>query len=60
MLSPTDVEHATDVMSGAKVLICQLEVPMETTLVALQMGRQYKGECSLLSPWQPCIFAVEG
>eukprot|EP00731_Ephydatia_muelleri_P037357 Em0448g2a len=42
LLSPADVEHATDVICGAKVLICQLEVPMETSLVALQMGRQYK------------------
>ncbi|KAL7742513.1 hypothetical protein ACLKA6_013318 [Drosophila palustris] len=40
LLSPKDVTNAAEHFKRAKVLICQLETPIETTLLAL---RQFKG-----------------
>ena len=43
-LSPMDVNRAAELISMAKVVICQLEVPRETTLEALKLGRHGGGE----------------
>lgn len=39
-LSPTDVEAARDAIIGAQILVCQWEVPLETTLAALRIARE--------------------
>ena len=38
-LSPALLEMAADAVRDADVLICQLEIPMETVQAALQMAR---------------------
>jgi ribokinase len=38
-VSPTDVRGAGGVIRGADVLLCQLEVPLETTLEAFRLAR---------------------
>lgn len=38
-LTPADVEAAAQTIAGARVLLCQLEVPVETTLRALEIAR---------------------
>lgn len=40
MLAPEDVENASDLFDKAKVLVCQLETPVNGTLEAL---RRFKG-----------------
>ncbi len=39
-LAPADVERAAGAIRSADVLVCQLEVPLETTLRALQIARE--------------------
>jgi ribokinase len=39
-LSPADARQATAAIQGAKVLICQLEVPIETTLEAFRIAKE--------------------
>lgn len=38
-LSPADARAASDVIRGADVLVCQLEIPLETTLEAFRIAR---------------------
>lgn len=40
LLSPEDIETARTIIESAQVLICQLEIPLETTLAALQIARR--------------------
>ncbi len=43
-LSPADVQRAeSSLLSGASVVVCQLEVPLETTLAALKAGKKHGG-----------------
>lgn len=42
-LSPADVEGAEALISSAAVVICQLEVPPETTLAALALAKKHGG-----------------
>lgn len=42
-LTPADVNGAAELISAAKVVICQLEIPRETTLEALRLGRHGGG-----------------
>lgn len=39
-LSPDDVISASDIIAGASVLVCQLEIPKETTLEALKLAKK--------------------
>ena len=39
-LGPGDVQAARDLISSAKVLICQFEVPLNTSLEALKLAKQ--------------------
>ncbi len=48
-LSPADVHAARDVITAADVLICQLEVPVETTLEAFRVARP-AGVRTVLNP----------
>ena len=34
------MDGAREVIAGAKVLVCQLEIPVETTLAALRLARE--------------------
>lgn len=43
-MSIDDVIAAKDVISHAKVIVCQLEVPNETTLMALKVGKEGGGK----------------
>ncbi len=42
-LSPDDVTNASGIISNAKVLICQMEVPNDTTLEALKLAKKHNG-----------------
>lgn len=46
VLSAADVEKAQDVLDSSKVLVCQLETPLQATLVAL---RKFKNGISILN-----------
>lgn len=39
-LSPDDVQNAREAITQAQILICQLEIPTETTLEAFRVGKQ--------------------
>jgi ribokinase len=40
LLSPEDVERAAERIAAADVLVCQLEIPLESSQRALQIGRK--------------------
>ena len=42
-LQPTDVSKAEQLFSKAAVVVCQLEVPPETSLAALIAGKKHGG-----------------
>jgi len=42
LLSPEDVDRAAERIASADVLICQLEIPLESSQRALQIGRDNK------------------
>jgi ribokinase len=42
VLSPADVERASGAITGASVLLCQLEVPIAATLAAFRIARAAK------------------
>jgi ribokinase len=48
-LSPTDAHNAASVIHSADALICQLEVPVETTLEAFRVAKA-KGVRTVLNP----------
>lgn len=48
-LTPDDVRRAQDAIRSAAVLICQLEIPVESTLEALRIGRA-AGIRTILNP----------
>jgi ribokinase len=39
LLSPVDIETARSAIESAQVLVCQLEIPLESTLAALRIAR---------------------
>ena len=43
-LTPADVGKAESLISSASVLICQLEVPPETSLSALALAKKHGGQ----------------
>ena len=43
-LLPEEVREARAVLSGAKVVVCQLEIAPETTLAALKLAKELGGE----------------
>ncbi len=49
LLTPADVEAARPAIAQAQVLICQLEIPRESTLAALRMARE-AGVLTLFNP----------
>lgn len=48
LLSNEDLLTAEEIIAGAKVLICQLEIKPEVTLKALQLGKKHK-VCTVLN-----------
>ena len=40
LLTPAEIEAARPVIAGAQIVVCQLEIPVETTLAALRIARQ--------------------
>jgi len=40
LLTPEEIEAARPVITGAQVVVCQLEIPVEITLAALRIARQ--------------------
>lgn len=42
-LRPTDVQNAMELIIRSKVVICQLEVPQETSLEALRLAKKHNG-----------------
>lgn len=49
LLTPADVDAAASIIRGARVLLCQLEVPIETSLRALTVARK-AGVLTILNP----------
>jgi ribokinase len=49
-LSPEDARTAAPAIQAAQILICQLEVPIETTLEAFRIARQKPGVMTILNP----------
>lgn len=49
-LSPADARAASGAIQSADVLICQLEVPLETTLEAFRIAREKSGVLTILNP----------
>jgi ribokinase len=49
LLTSEDVEAARPVIAGAQVLVCQLEIPIETTMAALRIARE-EGVKTILNP----------
>ena len=43
LLNVTDVENSEVLIRNASVVVCQLEVPAETSLAALKLGRKHGG-----------------
>jgi len=42
LLSPEEIEAARPAIAGAQILVCQLEIPLDTTIAALRIARQEK------------------
>ena len=49
LLCPADVDAARETLASADVVVCQLEVPVETTLAALEAARR-AGVHTILNP----------
>ncbi|MSO21650.1 MAG: ribokinase [Acidobacteria bacterium] len=49
LLTEADIEAARPVIASAQVLICQLEIPLETTLAALRLAHE-SGVQTILNP----------
>jgi ribokinase len=49
LLTPQEIEAALPVIAAAQILVCQLEIPMETTLAALRIARQ-EGVTTIFNP----------
>lgn len=44
LLSEQDVSNAAELISQAKVMVCQLEVPPATSLAALRLAKTHGGQ----------------
>jgi ribokinase len=49
LLSPADIEAAAPALQSAQVVVCQLELPLETALAALQLARR-AGVMTIFNP----------
>jgi len=49
LLTEEEIEAARSVISEAKILVCQLEVPLDTSLAALRIARQ-EGVTTIFNP----------
>jgi ribokinase len=49
LLTPQEIEAARPVISAAQIVVCQLEIPLETTLAALRIARQ-AGVTAIFNP----------
>jgi ribokinase len=49
LLTPGEIESARSVIAAAQILVCQLEIPLETTLAALRIARQ-EGVSTIFNP----------
>jgi len=49
LLTPAEIEAARPVIAGAQIVVCQLEIPVETTLAALRIARQ-EGVTTIFNP----------
>ncbi|PWH12800.1 MAG: hypothetical protein DDG58_14940, partial [Ardenticatenia bacterium] len=49
LLTPEEIEAARPVITGAHVVVCQLEIPVEITLTALRIARQ-AGVTTIFNP----------
>ncbi len=49
LLTPEEIEAARPVIAAAQILVCQLEIPVETTLAALRVARQ-EGVTTIFNP----------
>lgn len=49
LLGPQDVEAARPAMRSAGAVVCQLEIPLETTMLALRAAKQ-EGALTILNP----------
>ena len=54
-LGPADVAAAESLFSKAAVVVCQLEVPPETSLAALIAGKKHGGMCPVIVHLCACV-----
>jgi len=48
-ITASDLKHAKGIITGAKVVICQLEIDLDITLAALKMAHE-TGVCTIFNP----------
>ncbi len=48
-MTPAEIEAARATIAAAQILVCQLEIPVETTLAALRVARQ-EGVTTIFNP----------
>jgi ribokinase len=58
LLHAADIESHADVITGAAVLVCQLEVPLDAVQAALQLAKQH-GTRTILNAAPYCEFPAE-
>ena len=49
-LATDDVVNASSLVASAKVVVCQLEVPLATTAATLKMAKQHGGTYTMSEP----------
>jgi ribokinase len=49
LLTPAEIEAARPAIKAAQILVCQLEIPLETTLAALRIARE-EGVTTIFNP----------
>ena len=57
-MSPADADNAETIISHAKVLCCQLEIPEEANLRAMKIAKQHKGSHLFTTSTIRKIFSV--
>ena len=56
-MTADDVRAAADLITSAKVLICQLEVPVDTTLEAMKCAKNAGGD--FVTDNKRCLFLAK-
>lgn len=58
LLREDDILKALDIISTAKVVVCQLEIPTSTTHAALALAKKHNGLFKCCSPVVECELKI--